>query len=38
MTSVRRVGRLFWMMFQSVRLVILSYSWIIRFLKPMIVL
>ena len=36
-TSVRRVGRLFWMMFQIVRLVMLSYSWMIRFRRPMIV-
>ena len=37
MTSVRRVGRLFLMMSQTVWLVMLSYSWIIRFRRPMMV-
>ena len=37
MTSSIRIGRLFWMMFQTVWLAMLSYSWIIRFLRPMIV-
>ena len=35
MTSRRRVGRFCWMMFQTVWLVMLSHSWMIRFLRPM---
>ena len=35
--SVRRVGSSCWMMFQIARLAMLSYSWAIRFLRPMIV-